>query len=91
VIGTEKLPVPVNRSAENVSPKPTIAPPPDGSEITDPPAVASVLLPPIGHSLLLARTAAASIFIVARNRAGAPGETSPGRTQCFVAMTCAFS
>ena len=36
-IGTEKLPVPVNRSGANFSPTPVMAPPPVGSEIPDPP------------------------------------------------------
>jgi len=33
-MGTVKLPVPVNKSGENVSPIPLRAPPPLGSEIT---------------------------------------------------------
>jgi len=72
VIGTEKLPVPVNKSAENVSPNPPIAPPPDGSEITDPPAVAFVLLLPTSHSLPLAGTATTSTISTAGNGAGVP-------------------
>ena len=72
MIGTEKLPVPVNKSAENVSPNPPIAPPPDGREITDPPAVASVLLLPTGHSLPLAGTATTSTISAAGNRAAVP-------------------
>jgi hypothetical protein len=36
-IGTEKLPVPVNKSGENFSPKPFCAPPPLGVLITDVP------------------------------------------------------
>jgi hypothetical protein len=41
--GTEKLPVPVNRSGANFSPSPPAAPPPAGNEITEPAADVSVV------------------------------------------------
>ena len=40
-MGNEKFPVPVNRSGENFSPSPLTAPPPFGSEITEPSAAES--------------------------------------------------
>src|SRR5919204_594607 len=50
-IGTEKFAVPVNRSGLNDSPSPLIAPPPLGSEMTLPPAEASVDDPAMTCSL----------------------------------------
>src|SRR5919204_2466054 len=80
-IGTEKFAVPVNRSGLNDSPSPLIAPPPLGSEMTLPPAEASVDDPAMTCSLRArarSREAGPAATRLGRRRPGDPAAGSQG-------------